>query len=91
MEAVHTVRMLGRELKIRSAASPEVVREVEAFLAAKVAEVDQVLKGGDTLSVAILTLLNIAESYLSLRRSLAETGEQETRLKELLQRLDSIG
>lgn len=91
METVHTVRVLGRDLKIRSTASAEVVREVETYLNAKVEEVDRALKGGDTLSVAILTLLNIAESYLSLRRSLTESQDQDQRMSELIKRLDNIG
>lgn len=91
METVHTVKVLGRELKIRSAASAEVVREVEKFLNDKVADVERALKGGDTMSVAILTLLNIAESYLSLRRSLTESQGQDQRLVELIQRLEAIG
>ncbi|MBI1920787.1 MAG: cell division protein ZapA [Geobacter sp.] len=91
METVHSVKVLGRELKIRSAASDEVVREVENFLNDKVADVERALKGGDTMSVAILTLLNIAESYLSLRRSLTESQGQDQRLAELIQRLDAIG
>lgn len=91
METVHTVRVLGRDLKIRSTASAEVVREVETYLNAKVEEVDRALKGGDTLSVAILTLLNIAEAYLSLCRSLTESQDQDQRLVELIKRLDNIG
>jgi cell division protein ZapA len=44
------------------------VREVEAFVNEKLAEVAASVKTTDPQIVAILTLMNIAESYLALAR-----------------------
>jgi cell division protein ZapA len=58
--------VLGRELQVRSQASTESVREVEAFVNEKLAEVAASVKTTDSQIIAILTLMNIAESYLAL-------------------------
>ena len=69
MKALHRIRVMGRELQVRSAASPEAVQAVEAFVNDKLAEVSGALATADSHLVTILALLNVAESYLSLRDS----------------------
>jgi len=64
----HRVRVLGRELQVRSTASAESVREVETFVNEKLKEVAASINASDTQIIAILTLMNIAESYLTLAR-----------------------
>lgn len=68
MNSSHRVRVLGRELQVRSMAPADSVREVEAFVNEKLAEVAASVKTNDPQIVAILTLMNIAESYLALAR-----------------------
>jgi cell division protein ZapA len=58
--------VLGRELQVRSQASADSVREVEAFVNKKLAEVAASVITSDSQIIAILTLMNIAESYLAL-------------------------
>ncbi len=83
--------MLGRELQVRSHASPESVQEIETFVNDKIAEVAASVKASDPQLVAILALLNIAESYLSLAKE-RESSLQEgsARISRVLQRLGSI-
>ncbi len=75
MKSSHRIRVMGRELQVRSAASPEAVQAVEAFVNDKLTEVSGALASADSQLVAILALLNVAESYLSLRR---ETASRRT-------------
>lgn len=89
MNSLHRVRVLGRELQVRSASPAEAVREVEAFVNEKLAEVATSVRTGDSQIVAILTLMNIAEAYLALARE-NETSRRQgrERISRLLQRLD---
>ena len=81
--------MLGRELQVRSQASTESVREVEAFVNEKLAEVAVSIKTTDSQIIAILTLMNIAESYLALARENAECKKQGSeRISRLLNKLE---
>ena len=68
LSAPHRIRILGRELQVRSSASPETVREVEAFVNGKLAEVASAVSSADSQVVAILALMNIAEAYLAQAR-----------------------
>lgn len=79
MKTTHRIRVLGREIQVKSTASAESVREVEDYLNERAAEVAQSLPDADQPLVALLTLLNITESYLALRRgeATAGTGFQE--------------
>jgi cell division protein ZapA len=86
----HRVRVLGRELQVRSTASADSVREVEAFVNEKLAEVAASVKTSDVQIVAILTLMNIAESYLALARENASSRQQgRERISRLLQQLEN--
>ena len=90
MNSSHRVRLLGRELQVRSSASAESVREVEALVNEKLAEVAASVKTTDLQIVAILTLMNIAESYLALiRENVSSRQERRERISRLLQQLES--
>ena len=80
---------MGRELQVRSTASAESVREVEAFVNEKLAEVAAAVKTTDSQIVAILTLMNIAESYLALARETESSRQQgRERISRLLRQLE---
>jgi len=88
VSSLHRIRILGRELQVRSDAPAEQVRSIETFVNARLAEVAGSLKGSDPQLVAILTLMNIAEEYLSLAKGQEGAELQETeRLMSLLQKL----
>jgi cell division protein ZapA len=81
---------LGRELQVRSAASPEAVQEIESFVNSKLSGVAASVTGGDSQVVAILTLMTIAEAYLSLvKEQDLSHGQDKERLNRLLQKLDA--
>jgi cell division protein ZapA len=85
---LHRIKVLGRELQVRSEAPAEQVRGIEAFVNGRLAEVAGSLKGSDPQLVAILTLMNIAEEYLALVKCQEGGRQQETeRLRMLLQKL----
>ncbi|SNB46339.1 cell division protein ZapA [Geobacter sp. DSM 9736] len=86
----HRIRVLGRELLVKSEAPPEKVREVEAFVNDKISEVAASVKGGDPQIVAVLALLNIAEAYLDLFSKYEVSKRQEEKLSDLLQRIDDV-
>ena len=89
MNTSHRVRVLGRELQVRSEASTEAVREVEAFVNEKLAEVAASINSADSQIVAILALMNIAESYLALvRENDAYRQRGSERISRLLYKLE---
>jgi cell division protein ZapA (FtsZ GTPase activity inhibitor) len=90
LNSSHRVRVLGRELQVRSEAPAEAVQEVEAFVNGKLAEVAASVKTADSQIVAILTLMNIAEAYLALTRENEFFRQQgNEKISRLLQRLES--
>jgi cell division protein ZapA len=74
VKLLHRIRVLGREIQVRSSATPEAVQEVEAYIDRKIAEVSASIPAADQQLVTLLTLLNIAESYLALQRGAAQGG-----------------
>ena len=68
MNSSHRVRVLGRELQVRSTATTESVREIERFVNEKLKEVAASVNTTDPEIIAILALMNISESYLALAR-----------------------
>jgi cell division protein ZapA (FtsZ GTPase activity inhibitor) len=87
-----TVRIYGQEYRIRTEESAEFVREVAAF-------VDQTMQGiasrqsvGTNVQVAVFAALNIAEELFRVRRdgNGAPSGEIESRLRAVLERLDEV-
>jgi len=74
VKSSHRIRVLGREIQVRSSASADSVREVEAYLNERAAEVSVSLPNADQQLIALLTLLNITEAYLALRRGDSSGG-----------------
>ncbi|WP_136527064.1 cell division protein ZapA [Geomonas ferrireducens] len=89
MVATHSIRVLGRDLQVKSVATPEHVAQVETLVNQKLAEAEGAVPGGDTQMVVILALMNLAESCLNAQKELAEErricGE---RIVGLIERLD---
>jgi len=89
LNSLHRIRVLGRELQVRSSASPESVQEIETFVNSKLSGVAASVTGGDSQVVAILTLMTLAEAYLSLVKEQNASRQQETeRLNRLLQKFE---
>ena len=86
----HTIRVLGRELQVKSAAPAELVAEVETLVNEKLAEANRSLNGGDTQLVVILTLMNLAEALVTARRAHDdESRSLNERAAALIARLDA--
>ena len=68
MNSSHRVRVLGKELHVRSTSPAESVREIERFVNEKLEEVAAAVNTTDPQIIAILALMNISESYLALAR-----------------------
>lgn len=85
------VNILGRLYTVRSSASLEEVSRVADYVNQQLARTAAVAPTADTLHVTVLTLLNIAESFLKL---LDEKGAldplEKKRLESLLLRIDSV-
>ena len=89
MKASHRIRVLGREMLVRSYSSAEEVAAVEALVNRTVAEMSTKVSSGDTQSIAILAIMNIAEAYLRLQRAAEADGQlEEEMLANLLRRID---
>ena len=90
MSTSHRIRVLGKDIQVRSSASPETVREVEDFVNGKLAEVSAAVKNCDSQTVAILALMNIAEAYLAqVRESAASRQAGRQRVSRLLEMIGS--
>jgi cell division protein ZapA len=84
LNSSHRVRVLGRELQVRSSAPAESVREIEHFVNEKLKEVAASVKTTDPQIIAILALMNISETYLALAR------ENDTRRQQGSERISRI-
>jgi cell division protein ZapA len=89
MKVAHVVRVLGREISVRSSAPAERVQAIESFVNERVQEIGSALKSGDAQLVLTLALLNTAEEMLNLR-DLKESGHAvEQKVRSLIERLES--
>jgi cell division protein ZapA len=85
LNPLHRIKILGRELQVRSPASQERVRQIEAYVNSTLAEIEASTKSDDLQVVTILALLNLAESYLELSHDIAASGEaDDEKLSRLL-------
>ncbi len=92
MSSLHRIRVLGRELHVRSTSSPERVRQIEDYINNRVEELESAATCNDPVKIAILALLNITESYLEISSERENYGkEDDERIIRLLQHIeDSI-
>jgi len=89
LNSSHRVRVLGRELQVRSTAPAESVREIERFVNEKLKEVAATVNTNDTPIRAILALMNISESYLALARENDVSRQQGSeRISRILYELE---
>jgi len=73
LNSLHRVKVLGREVQVRSTAAPEQVREVEALVNDSIDELRDSMNTQDSQLVAILALLNLGESVILQARETART------------------
>lgn len=90
MSGSYCIRILGRELQVRSSAAPETVQEIEAFVNDTVARVESRVRGGDRLGVAILTLMTLAEEHLAVMKKQDCNKCSTEQVVELIRTIDEI-
>jgi len=90
-ERITTVEIYGQSYHVRGISSPEYIAQLAAFVDERMREVSEVTPTVDTLKVAILAALNIADKYLTARRKL-QTVEQlvADRTERMRASLDSV-
>ena len=89
MISAHGIRVLGRDLQVKSASPPEHVAQVEALVNEKLAEAGAAVSTADSQIVVILAMMNLAEAYLAAQKELeAERRACKMRVAGLLERLD---
>jgi len=89
LKATHSVTVLGREISVRTSASAAKVQQIEALINAKLQEIGAALKSGDAQLVLTLALLNTTEELLELQKAREEDAALETRLRGMLDKLES--
>lgn len=88
MKTPHVVRVLGRELSVKSSASAEKVQSVETFVNARLQEIGAALKSADAQLVLTLALLNTAEELLDLRSAQERDTSLDDRLHGIIEKLE---
>ena len=89
MISTHSIRVLGRDLQVKSVSPPEHVAQVEALVNEKLAEAGAAVSGGDNQVVVILAMMNLAEAYIAAQKELEEERRScRVRVSGLLERLD---
>jgi len=85
----HGIRVLGRELQVKSVAAPEHVARVEALVNEKLAEAEASVNGADSQIAVIITMMNLAEACLAAQKELDEERlGNRARLSGLIERLE---
>ena len=87
MKTAHVVRVLGREISVRSSAPVERVQAVEAFANDRLQEIGSALKSGDAQLVLTLALLNTVEEMLNLRDVKESQQAAEDKLRGIIAKL----
>ncbi|MDY6850189.1 MAG: cell division protein ZapA [Thermodesulfobacteriota bacterium] len=79
--------ILGQQYTLRTEATSDQVREVVDFVRQSLEEVTGRHRAVDSLDTAVLALLNVAGSFLQMKRS---DGAQTQEVKQLIDRIDRV-
>jgi cell division protein ZapA len=87
--STHSIRVLGRDLQVKSESTPEHVALVEALVNEKLAEAGAAVSGGDSQVVVILAMMHLAEQYLAAKRELEDERRGfSARISGLIEQID---
>ena len=87
-----TVEIFGQTYRLRGVRDPEALQRLASYVDGKMNTVADQMRAGDTLKIAILAALNIADEYFqALERSaeLQNVEAVEEKIEEIAQILDS--
>lgn len=91
MISSHRVRVLGKEVQVKTTASAEQVQEIESFVNAAITESQATMTTADPQIIAIMALLNLAEFCLQQRRESNGLRRLVTeRVPRLLHMIDEV-
>jgi cell division protein ZapA len=79
-----TVDIFGQQYSLKSEVAEEQVKKVAAYVDRKMREVAEGTKSVDSLHIAILTALNIAQEYLQ------EKGDREYLVRRIEDKTDRL-
>jgi len=89
LSSLHRIRVLGRELHVRSTATSERVRQIEEYVNNTIQELESSTACNDPLKIAILALLNVTELYLDVSSESMNCSEADNkRIFRLLQQIE---
>ena len=84
---VVTVEILGQRYPIRSSLDTNYVTELANYVDQKMQTASDRIAGGDSLRIAVLAALNIADQYFRYRQTNAEPDEAVEQLTVELEQL----
>lgn len=83
------VTILGQNYNIKGDTSPEYIMQLADYVNQKIGEIENNVPGGNTLQLAILASLNIADEYFQIKKiSSGIEGAIEDKTKELISLLE---
>ena len=84
-----TVEIFGGEYPVRSGLDAEYVKRVAEYVDRKMHNAADQTRGGDTVRIAVLAALNIADEYFRLREERAGGSDARRMTLELEQLIDT--
>ena len=83
------VSILGQQFNLKSDAPPEQVHRVARFVEDQIAQVTSSGRAVDSLQAAILALLNVSAAHLGDEPPPSNSGVDEKRLSELVEKIET--
>ena len=85
-----TVEIMGQRYPIRSARDIEYITHLATYVDEKIQSATELSTGGDTIRIAVLAALNIADEYFRARDTGAHLGDdlqkRATEIKQIVDR-----
>ncbi len=84
-----TVEIMGQRYPIRSALDVEYITHLASYVDEKIQSATELSTGGDTVRIAVLAALNIADEYFRARDTSIDLGDDlQKRATEIEQKVD---
>ncbi len=83
------VRILGKEYRIRTDAEQAAVERLARFVDETMTRIRQRTGTVDSLDLAVLAALNLANDLLALRESAGDAADAPKRLRDLVDRVEA--
>ena len=91
MDTKIQVEIYGQSYQIKAGADPEYIKKIAAYVDFKMKELASATPTVDSIKIAVLAALNIADEYFQLKRSKQDVDREfERRTERMNQILDSI-